>query len=293
MKPVPFDYLAPRELDGVLAALAEHGDDAKVLAGGQSLGPLLNLRLAAPAVLVDVNRVDGLASWRAEDDGALALGATMRQRAVEASTEIAARCPLLVDAVRCIAHPTIRNRGTVGGSLVHADPSAELPAVALALGAELVLRSARGARSVRAEDFFLTYFTTATEPDELLLEVRLPALGARTGAAWAEFAPRAGDYFIVGVAAVVALGEDGRIAGVRVAVGGVGDTPTLVQDDVLQAFAGLHPVADADAVQDAGAALADRLPMSAGARSSEAYKRRLVRHLAAQAIREAGERAAR
>lgn len=293
MKPAAFDYIAPRDVDAALAVLAERGEEAKVLAGGQSLAPMLNLRLAAPAVLLDVNRVEAMAPWRIEPDGALVLGATTRQRAVERSTEIASRWPVLVEAVRCIAHPTIRNRGTIGGSLVHADPSAELPTVALALDAEMVLRSSREARIVCAEEFFITYFTTAAVADELLLEVRIPAVAPRTGTSWAEFAPRQGDYFIVGIASTVLVDADGRIARALIAIGGVGERPVRVKEDALQGLVGLHPVIDAPALQRVVEEAAQRLPMSTGARSSESYKRRLVCHLAMQTVCEAARRAAR
>src|SRR4051794_34571709 len=174
LKPPPFEYLAPTTLDEAVALRAEHADDCVLLAGGQSLMPLLNLRLARPAAVIDLGRVAELAGIR-ELDGGLAIGAMTRQRTAELSTLVGERCPLLVQALRYVAHVTIRNRGTIGGSLAHADGAAELPAVALALGAELVARSTRGERAIAARDFFQGFFTTSLEPDELLTEVRFPA----------------------------------------------------------------------------------------------------------------------
>ena len=170
MKPPRFDYLVPTSLDEALALLGQHGEEAKVLAGGQSLVPLLNFRLVRPAHLVDLNEIRGLDQIRA-DDGHLVIGAMARQRAVETSTLIRERCPLLAEAMPQIGHVQIRNRGTFGGSLAHADPAAELPAVVAALGGEIVLQSARGRRRLSADQFFVGYLTTAAEPTELLVEV--------------------------------------------------------------------------------------------------------------------------
>src|SRR5688572_1168983 len=169
MKPPRFDYLLPRTLDEALGLLAQHGDEAKVLAGGQSLVPLLNFRLVRPAHLVDLNDIPGLDGIRVEQ-GWLAIGAMTRQRAVETSSVVRERCPLLAEAMPQIGHVQIRNRGTVGGSLAHADPAGELPAVVAALEGELVLRSAHGQRIVKSEQFFVAYLTTAAEPAELLVE---------------------------------------------------------------------------------------------------------------------------
>ncbi|MDI6772599.1 MAG: FAD binding domain-containing protein, partial [bacterium] len=182
MKPAPFGYLAPRRRLEALEALGEYGVEAKVLAGGQSLVPLLAMRLASPAVLVDLNRIKDLAFIRPYEEG-LAIGAMTRQRAVETHRRVVKRIPLLAEAVRCIGHPQIRARGTIGGSLVHADPASELPAATAALEAHFVLTSVRGERVLDSEHFFAGYLTTALEPDELLTEVRLPALPPDAG--WA------------------------------------------------------------------------------------------------------------
>src|SRR5262245_44241232 len=199
LKPPPFDYVAADTIDAALAVLAEHGDEAKVLAGGQSLVPLLTFRLARPSVLVDVNRVDGLAGIGV-DGAAVTIGSMTRERAAEASKVVGDQLPLMAAALPMIGHAAIRTRGTIGGSLAHADPAGELPAVALALDAELVVRSAaRGERRIPASEFFLGYFTTALEPDELLVEIRFPSAPSGTKARFLEAARRSGDFAMVGV----------------------------------------------------------------------------------------------
>jgi len=229
MKPPPFEYLAPTTLDEALALLADLGDGARPLAGGQSLVPLLNFRLVRPRHLVDLNEITELAGIR-EHDGRLVIGAMTRQRAVEQSAVVRRRCPLLADAMPHIGHVPIRNRGTVGGSLAHADPAAELPAVVAALGGEVVLRSARRARVLGADDFFVSYLTTAAEPDELLVEIRLPSAPPRTGTAFVELSRRHGDFALVGVAATVTLDEGAACTAASVALTGVGPTPVVARD---------------------------------------------------------------
>lgn len=204
--------------------LADHGDDAKVLAGGQSLVPALNMRLARPRVIVDINDVRELASIREDGDG-VAIGALVRQTEAEHSAMVAARVPLLKEALRHVAHPQIRNRGTVVGSLVHADPAAELPAVALVLGARFKLVHAAGTRIVAAEDFYVTYFTTAAQPGEVVTEVWFPGRKPRTVSAFVEISRRHGDFAIVGVAAEIERNPDGTCRSARLALTGVADRP--------------------------------------------------------------------
>jgi CO/xanthine dehydrogenase FAD-binding subunit len=288
VKPAPFAYYDPRTVDEAVSLLAQHGSDAKVLAGGQSLMPLLNMRLARPAVVVDVNRVDGLDYIR-QENGTLAIGALTRQRAVERSGAVAQAQPLLAAATRLIAHPQIRNRGTVGGSIAHADPAAEYPAVALALGAELRVAGPRGERSIRAEDFFVTYLTTALEPDELVTEVRLLALPPRTGWSVMELSRRHGDFALAGVAATLTLAASGECAGARIVLFGVGPTP-------LRATAAeqlLPGVRLSDALVDAAAdsaAKAIEEPLS-DIHASGDYRRHLARVLTKRALVEAAGRA--
>jgi len=215
MFPSRFRYEAPRSLDEAIGLLHDT-DDAKVLAGGQSLMPMLNFRLARPAALVDVNRVAALAYVR-EDDGVVAFGAMTRQRTIEFSPMVAARLPLLREATRWVGHLPIRSRGTIGGSIAHADPSAEYPAVLTALGGEVIVQGPRGRRTVKAADLFEGYLTTSLGPEELLVEVRLPAMPAGAGYAFEEFARRHGDFAIVGIAAMVV--RDGARCAVAAARG--------------------------------------------------------------------------
>ena len=225
MKPAPFRYLAPRSAEEALSYLAEYGYDAKVLAGGQSLVPTMNFRLAQPAVLVDLNRASELFYVNEVADGTVHLGAMTRQRTVEQSAVVARRVPLLHATMPHIAHVQIRNRGTIGGSLAHADPAAELPAVMVALSAQFRLRSLQGERTVAAEDFYIGLFTTDLQPDEILAEIVVPPPPPRTGWAFQEVARRHGDYALVGAAATVTLAADGRCSAARLIYFSVGDGP--------------------------------------------------------------------
>jgi CO/xanthine dehydrogenase FAD-binding subunit len=252
MKPAPFEYVAPRSLSEALAALAASDDDAKVLAGGQSLLPLLNFRLAHPSRLIDLNRVPELA-YITPRDGGLAIGAMTRDVAIERERRIQATQPLLAEAIAWVGHPAIRARGTVGGSLAHADPAAELPAVAVCLDAQLSVASQRGRRSVAAEDFFLGYLTTALEPDELLVETSLPPLRPGTGQAWLEFSRRHGDFALVGVAVSLTL-RNGQVDHARIVLAGVGGRPFRAREaETLLVGGSIHDrlQATADAVRSA------------------------------------------
>jgi carbon-monoxide dehydrogenase medium subunit/6-hydroxypseudooxynicotine dehydrogenase subunit alpha len=224
VKPPPFAYARAESRDEAVAFLAEWGDDAKVLAGGQSLMPLMNFRLARPAYLVDINGVDELADFRAADGDGLVIGALCRHAFLEGRDELEGPWRALAEAMPLIGHYPIRVRGTAGGSIAHADPAAELPVVCAALGAELVAASTAGARTIPAAEFFAGPFTTALRPDELLVEVRVP--GPPTGAvtAFEEFSERAGDFALACVCAGAAL-SDGRCTWARIALGGVGPAP--------------------------------------------------------------------
>jgi CO/xanthine dehydrogenase FAD-binding subunit len=215
VKPAPFAHEEPRSVEDALGLLARHGEDAKVLAGGQSLIPLLNFRLARPEVLVDVNRIDEL-SYIRRRDGVLRIGALARMASLERSPLVRERWPLLAEAARLVGHPQIRSRGTVGGSVAHADPAAELPAALVALGARFRAVSARGERELGAEDFFVTHLTTALAPDELLAEIVVPPVPEGTRAAIVEHARVHGDFALGG--AVVVVG-DGHAAIVLLAAG--------------------------------------------------------------------------
>jgi len=288
MKPAPFDYFSPGTVDEALALLAEHGDEAKPLAGGQSLIPAMNFRLARPAVLVDLNGISALAYVRAESGG-VAMGAMTRQRTVERSDVVARAAPLLAEAMPSIAHPQIRNRGTVGGSIAHADPSAELPAVMLALEARFQAKSATGERSIPAGEFFKGMLETALEPGELLVEIAVPPLPGRSGTAFVEMARRHGDYALVGVAAVVTLDSRGRCKAARLTLLSVGDGPVLATE-VAKMLAGQAPSEELLRAASDAAATRDVDPPS-DIHASAAYRRQLVAVLTRRALARAFERA--
>jgi aerobic carbon-monoxide dehydrogenase medium subunit len=234
MKPPKFDYHAPTTVEQALELLGRYGGDAKVLAGGQSLMPLLNFRLSRPAALVDLNRIPSLAYVR-EQDGQVRLGAMTRQRTIEFSPVVRERLPLLGEATRWVGHLPIRTRGTIGGSIAHADPAAEYPAVLTALEGEVVARGPKGERVVKAKDLFQTYLSTSLTPDEILVEVRMPAMPAGAGYALEEFARRHGDFAIVGIAAVV-VKDGARCALARLATAGAGPVPVRLRaaEEILE-----------------------------------------------------------
>lgn len=290
MKPAPFSYFAPRSLAEAIASLAEHGEAASLLAGGQSLGPLLNLRLASPSILVDLNRISELSSLRVDDRGWLRIGAMARQSLLEHSQVVARGWPLWFEAVRHVGHVSIRNRGTVGGSLCHADPNAELPAVALLSRAQLVLSGPSGDRIVNASDFFMTYFTTAAGPDEVLTEIRVPPQSSHSGTAWVEFAVRHGDFPVVGVAASVEIADSGEFVAAHVALAGVAGRPVMVGRDILAGLSGHHPT-QSSLVSEVATAISDDLEPEPDLIAGAAYKRKLVRVLVGSAIDAAASRA--
>ena len=228
MKPPPFAYADPESLPEALDTLEQYGDDSKLLAGGQSLVPLLNMRLAQPEVLIDLNRIEALSYVRPESrDGisGFALGAMTRQHTIEQSSQIRAGVPLLAEGLGWVGHPQIRNRGTVGGSIAHADPAAELPLLFQVLGGVATVQSTAGTRTIAASDFFVYTFTPALEPHEMLTEVWFPERAPRTGHSFLEVARRHGDFALVAVAAIVTLGEDGTIVEARIALGGAAPVP--------------------------------------------------------------------
>ena len=229
MKPAPFEYFAPLELQEALDLLERYGDEAKILAGGQSLMPLMNLRLARPGLIIDINRLSGLDTITATPEGGLTIGALTRQRALERSKIVQEQNPILAAAMPLIGHFQIRNRGTIGGSLVHADPAAELPAVSLLLGAEFLLRSKSAVRVVPAGEFFLSYLTTAIRPAELLTEIRLPKWPS--GEAWAvqEIARRKGDFALIGVALRAELDAVETVQKAVIVMFGVGGKPQRME----------------------------------------------------------------
>jgi carbon-monoxide dehydrogenase medium subunit len=229
MKPAPFEYHVPDSLEQALGLMSQHADDAKILAGGQSLVPAMNFRIAQPGMLIDLNRVAEL-SYVREEGTVIRIGAMSRERHVEFDPSIAKHLPLLHEAAPNIAHPQIRNRGTIGGSIVNADPAAELPVLMLALDARLKVMNVSGERWIDAKDFFIGMFTTAVEPDEILVEIELPFMAERTGWSFMEVAPRAGDYALMGVAAQVTLDEDGKCINAKLVYLNAGDGPVDAKD---------------------------------------------------------------
>ena len=223
MYPAPFEYHAPQSVEEAVALLDRFGDEAKLLAGGHSLVPLLKLRFATPQHLIDVRKIPGLSGIR-EDGGTIVIGATTTHRALQTSELVRRKLPLLAEAAARIGDPLVRNMGTIGGSIAHADPAADLPAVLLALGAEMRAAGSGGQRAIKVEDFFVSLLTTALTPDEVLTEVRIPQLSARTGGAYEKHPHPASGYAIVGVAALLTLDTGGVIVRARVAVTGLGPT---------------------------------------------------------------------
>ena len=289
MKPAPFNYAAPDSLAAALALKAEHGDDAKFLAGGQSLIPAMNFRLVQAALLVDVNRLPGLDAITATPDGGLRLGALVRQRALERHPLVARHAPLLFETMPFIAHPQIRNRGTLGGSLAHADPAAELPVIALALAAQLRAQSAMGERWIAAPEFFLGLLTTALTPEEMLVEVALPPLPPRTGTAFLEFARRRGDYALLGVAVVVTLGPDDTCTAARLVYLNAGDGP-LAAPEAAAMLVGQALTPEAFIAAADHAAQHEFAPMG-NVHATPDYQRHLARVLTRRALTSALERA--
>lgn len=285
MKPPKFAYHAPTSLDEVVQLLSAHAGEARCLAGGQSLVPMLNFRLASPAALVDLRRVPGLAGIRL-DGGTVHIGAMTRQRTAENDAIVMRELPLLAEALSWVGHFPTRSRGTIGGSIAHADPSAELPMTLLALDARMVARGPSGERTIAADAFFETFFTTALRSDEVLVEVRVPAMAVGTGFAIEEFARRKGDFAIVGITAVVE-GTDGKCSRARITTAGVGGrTQRLVDAENVLLREGLGMLAISEAADAAQAAVE---PTSDPIASAD-YRRHLVGVLTARALLRAVER---
>ncbi len=298
MKPAAFLYAAPETVEETLALLDQYGADAKLLAGGQSLMPLLNMRLARPAVIVDLNRVSALDYVVSVDrdrgdgeGGEVRIGAMTRQRAAERSPVVATHLPLVAEALRWVGHAQIRNRGTIGGSLAHADPSAELPAVAAALGATFVVTGREGERSLGSDEFFVGYLTTAIGPTEVLTGIRFPAMARGAGHAFVEVSRRHGDFALVGAAAVVHPAGGGRYRDVRLVFTGVGPTPVRIKE----AEAALEGQKFEEGLLAGIARLvADRLDPESDIQASAEYRKHVAgvltrRALAAAAARASGQ----
>jgi CO/xanthine dehydrogenase FAD-binding subunit len=289
MKPAPFTYYAPTTVNESVTYLAKYGYEAKALAGGQSLIPMMSFRLAQPSILVDLNNVAELSYIRPAQDGGLLLGAMTRQRQVEHDLLVAERAPMVHAAMPKIAYPQIRSRGTFGGSLAHADPSAELPAVSVALDARFRVRSQKGERWVPADEFFLGFFTTVLEPHELLVEVALPPMPPRGGWSFLEVARRHHDFALVGVAAKVVLDGKEQCQQARLVFFSVGDGPVEARQ-AAEVLKGQAPTPEA--IREAAEVAArDDVDPSSDINASAAYRRHLVRVLGQRALTEAFDRA--
>jgi CO/xanthine dehydrogenase FAD-binding subunit len=286
MKPAPFKYIAATSLAQALALKAEHGDDAKFLAGGQSLMPAMNFRLARPAVLIDINGIEDLAGIRSST--ATRVGALTRYRTLQRDEAFARMFPLIGEALPHIAHPQIRNRGTIGGNLSHADPASELPAIAVALRARFRVQTAKQERWIEAPDFFVGALATDLKPDEMLVEIELPLAKPGTGSCFMEIARRRGDFAIAGVAAMVTLSERGECTEVRLAFCGVGETPI----DASSSADGLigHPPTEA-LIIDVAKSVQTMIDPGGSVHATADYQRHIAGVLTERALQTANLRA--
>lgn len=287
MKPPIFAYRDPRELTEALALLAEHGTDAKVLAGGQSLMPLLNLRLARPAMLIDIGRIPGLVGIHS--NGSLRIGAMTTHRTVEHDPRVRDGWPLLHAAISWVGHPPIRNRGTLGGSIAHADPAAEIPTALLALDGEVEVASTAGRRTVAARDLMLGYFMTTLAPDELITEIRIPRPPAGQGWSFQEVARRHGDFALVAVAATLQVDAEGRCRNARLVVAGANPAPTRITD-VEMALEG--NLADPRLFRAAAAMVSEAVEPESDLHASADYRRKVAAELCYRSLMESWQRCA-
>ena len=288
MKPAPFEYHVPDSIDQALALMHEHADAAKILAGGQSLVPAMNFRVAQPSMLIDLNRVKEL-SYVREDGECLRIGAMTRERTLEFDAQIARRSPLLHEAAPNIAHPQIRNRGTIGGSIVNADPAAELPVLMVASNARLKAQNVSGERWIDANDFFVGMFTTALQPDEILVEIEIPFMSPRTGWSFMEVAPRAGDYALMGVACLAALDENGKCSHAKLVYLNAGDGPVEARESA-QSLTG-EQLNDELITSAAEHASESEITPFGNVHTSPEFQRHLAKVLTRKALKQAIERA--
>lgn len=279
MYPAQFDYHTPGTVREALDLLGRHKDDAKLLAGGHSLLPAMKLRLATPKHLIDLRKVPGLTGIK-EEGGMLVIGAMATHYAVESSPLVKSKCPLLAQVAGQIGDPMVRNMGTIGGSLAHADPAADYPAAIIALGAEMVAEGAKGKRTIKADDFFKGLLTTALGPDEILTEVRVPVCGPTVGCAYAKFPHPASRFAVVGVAAVLTL-NGGKVSKASVGITGAG-TKAVRAKGVETAISG--KAADAASIQAAAERAPEGVDVQADLQGSEEYKKHLLKVFAKRSM---------
>ena len=291
MIPSKFDYHAPKTLKKALSLIGEHGDNAKVLAGGHSLIPLMKLRFAAPDVVIDIGQVGGLSGIRVSKDGIIHIGGMSTHYAVESARSLKSKCPILPETASVIGDAQVRNRGTIGGSLVHADPAADWPATILALDAELELNSANGSRTVAAGDFFVDFLTTDIQPGELLTEIRITVPGDRSGGAYEKMHQSASGFALAGVAAQITLDESGNCASAGIGITGVASVP--YRASAVEAALVGSPLTD-DAITAAAGKATDGVDaddLQSDHHASGEYRLHLAKVYAARAISKAAGRA--
>jgi aerobic carbon-monoxide dehydrogenase medium subunit len=290
MKPAPFRYVAARSVEQALALKAEHGDEARFLAGGQSLVPTMNFRLTQPAMLIDINPLAELAGIKNGTGDRVRIGALTRYRTLERDPKVARHLPLIAEALPHIAHPQIRNRGTIGGNLAHADPASEMPAIVLALGGRLRAQSVRGERWIDASDFFVGALTTALAADEMLMEVELPTALPRSGSCFMEVSRRRGDFAMMGVACTVRLDAKGRCAHARIALCNAGDGPVFAAAASESLVGG---TIDAAQIADAARLVQQAIEPGGSIHASKEFQRHLAGVLITRALTTADKRARR
>lgn len=283
MKPCAFEYFAPNTVKEAVGLLEKYEDEAKILAGGQSLVPIMNFRLGRPEVLIDINKIQGLDHIKEEGE-ALLIGALTRERDLELSPLVQERCPILAEAVSFIGHIPIRNRGTIGGSLVHADPSSELPTVICCLDGEMKVVGPSGERTLEVEEFFLTYLTTSLEPSEILVEVKIPTVPQDTGWSFVELSRRTGDFAIVGVATLLFMEDGGVCKEARIALGGVAPTP-IRAEEAEEVLAG-QKITDA-LIEKAGEGAAEATETEPDYHASAEYRKEMARVFVQKGLHEA------
>jgi aerobic carbon-monoxide dehydrogenase medium subunit len=290
MKPAPFRYVAARTVEQALALKAEHGDEARFLAGGQSLVPTMNFRLTQPALVIDINPLSELAGIRNGAADSLRIGALTRYRALERDPITERKLPLIHEALPHIAHPQIRNRGTIGGNLAHADPASEMPAIVLTMGGRLRARSVKGERWIAASDFFVGALTTALEPDELLVEIELPVAAPDAGTCFMEMSRRRGDFAIIGVACIVRVDQAGQCTQARIGLCNAGDGPVFAEAASQSLVGGAVGAAE---IAAAAALVQDAIEPGGSIHASKEFQRHIAGVLTARALKIANERARR
>jgi carbon-monoxide dehydrogenase medium subunit len=290
MKPAPFRYVAAQTIEHALALKAEHGDEARFLAGGQSLVPTMNFRLTQPAMLIDINPLTELAGLKNGAGDNVRIGALTRYRTLERDPTVADRLPLIAEALPHIAHPQIRNRGTIGGNLAHADPASEMPAIVLGLGGRLRAQSVRGERWIDASDFFIGALTTALAADEMLMELELPAAPPRSGSCFMEVSRRRGDFAMMGVACTVSLDADGRCTQARIALCNAGDGPVFAAQTSESLVGG---AIDAARIADAAKLVQGEIEPGGSIHASKEFQRHLAGVLITRTVTMANKRARR